>query len=546
MKTKFFRDCLIVLVLIFGAAAIAHAGSLVPSGGPAASGNTVGDIYTRLTTNAVAGTHSFLPSGSPANTLHSLSDIYSAIPTIDPTQVKSGSNYLGIGGTLLPSGGTAGVADVCAGKTFFGASQADWNLQIGSLAINPGTVSASSTYCGVAGTMVANPAYGDDNAVNVLTTAANSGTYNATNLIAANVRNGVVFGNGLSGTFSGNLAFGDDNASNVLTSAASAGNYNASLLTVGTVKNGTAFGAGLTGQYPSATYPLSGGAGLTDIVAGDLINGREAWTKSGNLVTGNMAIGNDVSGGNGVLHFLIPTGYYSGKYATAGDTNLAAGNVKSGVTIFGIAGSLKSVLPDSGQTSCSNVSDATVGCSDAGALAGEDGKYTAANSSTCDRAASGSDPSFTNNHDGTITDNCTGLMWKTCSEGQTFTDGTPPACGGSALQLSWYQQLAQCENLILCSDNTFSTTNCTGHGAPKYSDWRLPSINELLSIVNYSGVVPAINGYYFPSTPSDYYWTSTSDFTNNGDSSAWMINFGYASAGGMVKGNNFYFRCVRG
>ncbi|MCX6752195.1 MAG: hypothetical protein NTZ87_01700 [Candidatus Nomurabacteria bacterium] len=49
--------------------------------------------------------------------------------------------------------------------------------------------------------------------------------------------------------------------------------------------------------------------------------------------------GSNVTGGNGLLTFTIPNGIYSGsKTATAGDTNLQAGNIKNNVSIFGVTG----------------------------------------------------------------------------------------------------------------------------------------------------------------------------------------------------------------
>ena len=353
MFALFLTKCLAtIIVSVLALVAVVYAGSLTPLASPAASGYTLGDIYTRLTTNTAAGSHSFSPGSSPASSLHSLSEIYGAIPAIDAAKLIRGTTYLGVAGTydttnlsaanvksgaafgaastgaLLPFGGSALPGDVAAGKTFFGANQGDWNLQTGTL-----DTSATST---------ADWLYGGNDATQVLTTAAAPGSYSAVNLIPDNVRSGIVFGFNQIGTLdvsaTSTYAYGDNDAANVLTVAAGHGTFDATNLIAGSVKNGTTFGVGLTGQYPSASYPLPGGAGFTDIVAGDLPGGREAWTKSGTLVTGNMTVGNDVNGANGVLHFSIPSGYYSGKYATASDSNLLQENIKSGVSIFGVTG----------------------------------------------------------------------------------------------------------------------------------------------------------------------------------------------------------------
>ena len=91
---------------------------------------------------------------------------------------------------------------------------------------------------------------------------------------------------------------------------------------------------------------------------------------------------------------------------------------------------------------------------------------------------------------------------------------------------TWQGAIDRCESLTL-----------DGH-----SDWRLPNINELKSIIDRSKSNPAIvQG--FKNTSSGYYWSST---TNEGYKSfAWIVIFD----GGIVyyngKDSNYYVRCVR-
>jgi len=92
-------------------------------------------------------------------------------------------------------------------------------------------------------------------------------------------------------------------------------------------------------------------------------------------------------------------------------------------------------------------------------------------------------PLFYDNGDGTINDLTTGLMWQK----------------QSTAELTWQQALAFCEALSLAG----------------YSDWRMPNINELQSLVDYSKSMPSIDAAFFPDT--DYhYWSSTTFTTDPG------------------------------
>jgi hypothetical protein len=121
--------------------------------------------------------------------------------------------------------------------------------------------------------------------------------------------------------------------------------------------------------------------------------------------------------------------------------------------------------------------------------------------------------SYTDNKDGTVTDNLTGLMWQ-----QTVPTG----------KYTWSQAVAFCPTLKLA-----------GH-----SDWRLPSRIELVSIVDFgvsSGAT--INATYFPSTPTSSFWSSSP--LAGSSSFAWLVVFvvGYTDYAGVS--SNSYVRCVR-
>lgn len=126
---------------------------------------------------------------------------------------------------------------------------------------------------------------------------------------------------------------------------------------------------------------------------------------------------------------------------------------------------------------------------------------------------SGSFGDFQDNGDGTVTDNVTSLMW------QREDDNTTRL---------WESAITYCENLPLSM----------------YSDWRLPNIKELSSIVDLSRYNPAVDNTAFPNTNA-VYWSSTT-YAGFPDV-AWGVLF---SNGGFLlygKSDSYeYVRCVRG
>jgi hypothetical protein len=73
-----------------------------------------------------------------------------------------------------------------------------------------------------------------------------------------------------------------------------------------------------------------------------------------------------------------------------------------------------------------------------------------------------------------------------------------------------------------------------------YSDWRLPTLKELLTIVDYSRSEPAST---LEDTISDYYWSSTSYAPDT--VYAWLVDFYYGVVRDYAKTTSFYVRCIR-
>ncbi len=183
----------------------------------------------------------------------------------------------------------------------------------------------------------------------------------------------------------------------------------------------------------------------------------------------------------------------------------------------------KWVVVDTGQDRCYN-NVQQVSCPGPGtAFYGQDAQYN------------GTQPSYTDNGDGTVTDNNTGLMWQK----------TP----GS--KRTWSSAVANA-----------SSFNLAG-----YTDWRLPTIKELYSLIDFNGVTgisassstPYIDTVYFDFSYGDtsagerhidaQYCSSTEyvSTTMDGNATIFGVNFADGRIKGYPKYNKLYYvRYVRG
>jgi hypothetical protein len=138
--------------------------------------------------------------------------------------------------------------------------------------------------------------------------------------------------------------------------------------------------------------------------------------------------------------------------------------------------------------------------------------------------------------DYTTTDNKTGLIWKTCTEGQSgpncSTSGTKEDSFG-ALKLNQEAAVEACTALNQLNGGE-------GYAGLKY--WRLPQATELLSIVDYGTSNPAIDRDDFPGTVASAYWSATRvSRTVN----AWYVGFSWGAINNFP-GGKWYVRCVAG
>ena len=147
---------------------------------------------------------------------------------------------------------------------------------------------------------------------------------------------------------------------------------------------------------------------------------------------------------------------------------------------------------------------------------GQDGHYLPA----------GRQHSYTDNSDGTVTDNITNLVWQKC-----FSTYNGEACTeGTALAPNWEQAKQYCENLDL-----------GGH-----TDWRLPTIHELFSLLSLYDGTPVIDISMFPNTPSKKFWSSN-EYIRDTASALYMHAIdGELNSLEKTETIDMYARCVRG
>jgi hypothetical protein len=135
-------------------------------------------------------------------------------------------------------------------------------------------------------------------------------------------------------------------------------------------------------------------------------------------------------------------------------------------------------------------------------------------------------PRFTDNGNGTVTDNLTGLIWLK---------------NANAFGLkNWLDALSIANGLH--SGSFLELTDGSQAG-----DWRLPNLRELHSLVDYghSGLALPVPNPFTGVEWTSPYWSSTSENSNFTDS-AWFVSFDLGVVMSDDKTNTRYVWCVRG
>ena len=144
---------------------------------------------------------------------------------------------------------------------------------------------------------------------------------------------------------------------------------------------------------------------------------------------------------------------------------------------------------DTGQGTCYDDSGVITCPAEGEPFYGQDAQHT------------GNTPNYTDNGDGTVTDNVTGLVWQQSPD--TDGDGDIDA----ADKMSYEAACAYCENLTYAG----------------YDDWQLPTIKQLYSLIDFGGF-----------DPSGYEGTDTSGLVPFMDTDTFDFAYGYTDTGERI------------
>jgi hypothetical protein len=144
---------------------------------------------------------------------------------------------------------------------------------------------------------------------------------------------------------------------------------------------------------------------------------------------------------------------------------------------------------------------------------GQNTSYSSGDDGALQKGVSWPSPRFTDNGDGTVTDNLTGLMWAQDAN--------------MAGAKTWSNAISYCNDLT--------------HAG--YSDWRLPNRKELRSLLDYSKYGPVLpQGHPFTNVQS-YYWSSTTEASYT--DCAWYVGMYDGHVYRDYKSHNYYVWPVR-
>jgi hypothetical protein len=144
-------------------------------------------------------------------------------------------------------------------------------------------------------------------------------------------------------------------------------------------------------------------------------------------------------------------------------------------------------------------------------------------------------PRFTDRRNGTVRDNLTGLLWLKNANCSTIS----PAAWATALS----------------NANNLANEQCGLTDGSVAGDWRLPSVKELQSLIDFGFFNPVLSnaagtaiwteGDAFSGVQANYHWSSTT-YADRRESTAYVVDLYHGWTGTGAKGDPFFVWPVRG
>ena len=218
-----------------------------------------------------------------------------------------------------------------------------------------------------------------------------------------------------------------------------------------------------------------------------------------------------------IITAFIATALFLPGLVSAGDLEPGAAPGSTMHTLDEIYNKLDQLVPGGGLASVEKTGQTT--------------SYATGDDGDLEKGVTWPNPRFTDNNDGTVTDNLTGLVW--LKDANSFGTKT------------WADALIACN--ALAADGTDLTDGSSA------GDWRLPNIKELQSLIHYGFYDPSLpdtagtgkwsEGNPFFAVLSDGYWSSTTyeGYTDY----AWSVSMHYGNVSSGSKDTSHYVWPVR-
>ena len=152
-----------------------------------------------------------------------------------------------------------------------------------------------------------------------------------------------------------------------------------------------------------------------------------------------------------------------------------------------------------------------------------------------------------------VRDNVTGLVWEVKT-----ADSSNPGLRDQKWTYTWYDSVhnyggkagtasgGTCKTSGRCDSEKY-VADVQARALCGFSDWRMPTVDELQGIVHYGRTNPSIDPTYFPNTPSSDFWSGSPVAGNL--NYAWYVSFNHGYVGDVYNGDRakgHQVRLVRG